>query len=169
MELDMLSEIKDGNVLRRIYLCPCGKNRIVEEQDYTPGHREVFVSIECPSCYKNHSIVYSETGLQWKIYHDYTTYYKNKEKMSGGIKMARRSPYSKVNKRNQIRADHVKGMGDVTFKGFQCLNPDCTEFIFIREDEIDEDFIVECPICGYLHESGGETKFYDYSMDVNDD
>ena len=83
--------------------------------------------------------------------------------------MARRSPYSKVNKTNQIRADHVKGMGDVVFKGFQCLNPDCTEFIFVREDEIGEDFSITCPACGYVHESGGETKFYDYSMDVNDE
>lgn len=83
--------------------------------------------------------------------------------------MARRSPYSKVNKTNQIRADHVKGMGDVVFKGFQCLNPNCTEFIFVREDEIGEDFSIECPSCGYVHESGGETKFYDYSMDVNDE
>lgn len=83
--------------------------------------------------------------------------------------MARRSPYSKVNKTNQIRAEHVKGMGDVVFKGFQCLNPECTEFIFVREDEIGEDFSIACPTCGYVHESGGETKFYDYSMDVNDD
>jgi len=54
--------------------------------------------------------------------------------------MPRRSPYSKVNKTNQVRAEHVKGMGDVVFKGFQCLNPDCQNFIFVREDEITEDF-----------------------------
>ena len=83
--------------------------------------------------------------------------------------MARRSPYSKVNKTNQIRADHVKGMGDVVFKGFQCLNPYCTEYIFERQDRIGEDFSIECPSCGYIHESGKETKFYDYSMDVNDE
>ena len=83
--------------------------------------------------------------------------------------MARRSPYSKVNKTNQIRAPHVKGMGDVVFKGFQCLNPNCTEFIFVREDELGNDFCISCPACGYIHESGGETKFYDYSMDVKND
>ncbi len=83
--------------------------------------------------------------------------------------MPRRSPYSKVNKTNQIRADHVNRMGDVVFKGFQCLNPFCKEYIFVREDEIGEDFCIICPACGYEHKLGGETKFYDYSMDVNDD
>jgi hypothetical protein len=43
--------------------------------------------------------------------------------------MARRRPYTKIKKTNQIRADHVKGMGDVVFKGFQCLNSKCQEFI----------------------------------------
>ena len=83
--------------------------------------------------------------------------------------MARRTTYSRVNKTNQIRADHVSGMGDVAFIGFQCLNPQCTEFFFVRKDEINEDFQIECPECGYIHESGGETKFYDYSMDVEDE
>lgn len=68
--------------------------------------------------------------------------------------MARRKAYSKVSKFNQIRADHVKGMGDVVFKGFQCLNPNCTEFIFVREDELDENFQIYCPNCNYLIENG---------------
>lgn len=83
--------------------------------------------------------------------------------------MARRSPYSKVNKENQIRAEHVKGQGDVVYRGFNCLNPDCKEFIFVKEDSITEDFSIVCPKCGYIHEAAGETKFYDYSMDVNDE
>lgn len=83
--------------------------------------------------------------------------------------MSRRKPYSKVTKTNQVRANHVKGMGDVVFKGFQCLNPECTNFIFVREDEIGENFSIVCPACGYAHEAGGETKFYDYSMDVKND
>ena len=33
--------------------------------------------------------------------------------------MPRRKPYTKVAKTNQIRAAHVRGMGDVVFKGFQ--------------------------------------------------
>lgn len=83
--------------------------------------------------------------------------------------MTRRSPYSRLTKTNQIRVAHVNGMGDVVFSGFQCLNPICTEYIFIRTDDIGQDFSIKCPKCGYMHESGGSTKFYDYSMDVNDD
>lgn len=83
--------------------------------------------------------------------------------------MSRRKPYSKVNKTNEIRAKHVKGMGDVVFKGFQCLNPDCTNYIFVREDSIGDDFQIKCPVCGYIHKSGGETVFYNYSLDVYDE
>ena len=68
--------------------------------------------------------------------------------------MPRRKSYSKVSKTNQIRAEHVKGMGDVVFRGFQCLNPNCTEYIFIREDELTEDFQINCPSCNYLIEAG---------------
>ena len=83
--------------------------------------------------------------------------------------MARRSPYSNLTKSNQIRSEHVKGMGDIVFKGFNCLNPDCKEFIFVQEDELPENFTISCPTCNYTHKSDGETKFYDYSMDVNDE
>lgn len=166
MPLKLLSEEKSGDIVRCKYLCPCGKGIISEEQDYTPGHRDTTVTIECADCRQHYTVSYRKNTTRWELYHDYTTYYHSS---AGGKKMARRSPYSKVNKTNQIRAEHVKGMGDVTFKGFQCLNPECTEFIFVREDEIGDDFSVICPTCGYVHESGGETKFYDYSMDVNDD
>lgn len=81
--------------------------------------------------------------------------------------MARRIPYSKVSKKGQIRAEHIKGMGDITFLGFQCLRSSCTEFIYVREDEIGEDFSIICPKCGYEICSGGETKFYDYDLIVN--
>lgn len=167
--MKLLSRIMNGTLIHYTYAYPCGRGTIEEYQDYTPGHRDTFVSIECCECQKHYSIDYGHSNTKWKIYHDYTTYYKTNSHNLGGTNMARRSPYSKVNKANQIRADHVKGMGDVVFKGFQCLNPNCTEFIFVREDEIGEDFSIECPACGYVHESGGETKFYDYSMDVNDD
>ena len=36
----------------------------------------------------------------------------------------RRKPYTKLKKTDRIRTDHVRGMGDVVFKGFQCLNID---------------------------------------------
>ena len=55
-------------------------------------------------------------------------------------------------------------MGDVVFKVFQCLNPDCQEFICIRKDEVSEFFEIPCPRCGMIHKYGDETKFYDYQL-----
>ena len=66
----------------------------------------------------------------------------------------RRKPYTKVVKTNQIRAEHVRGMGDVVFKGFQCLNSECKEFIFIRKNEIGSDFEIVCPSCEIVMLSG---------------
>lgn len=83
--------------------------------------------------------------------------------------MVRRKPYSSVTKKNQIRASHVQGMGDVVFKGFQCLNPECRQFITIREDSITRDFCMTCPSCGYEIAFGNKTKFFDYSMDVKNE
>ena len=48
--------------------------------------------------------------------------------------MARRQSYTRVVRSNFQNPDHVKGMGDRVFRGFQCLNKDCTNFIFVRED-----------------------------------
>ncbi|HPY64230.1 MAG TPA: hypothetical protein PL100_03035 [Bacillota bacterium] len=81
--------------------------------------------------------------------------------------MARRKPYSKLEKKNMIRADHVKGKGDILWKGFQCINPECTEFIFVPLTLFDvDDWLVTCPKCGQEIFSGGHTKFYDYQMKV---
>jgi len=79
--------------------------------------------------------------------------------------MTRRTPYTKVLKENQIREDHVKGMGDVLYKGFQCLNSSCKNFLFVRKDEIHEEFVIECPECHFILKSGDETKFYDYKLE----
>ena len=78
--------------------------------------------------------------------------------------MPRRKPYTKVVKTNQIRAEHVRGMGDVVFKGFQCLNSECQEFIFVRKDEIRDDFEFACPTCKTDMLSGDETQFYEYKL-----
>ena len=78
--------------------------------------------------------------------------------------MARRRPYTRVVKTNQIRVGHVRGMGDVVFKGFQCLNSECRKFIFIRKDEIGNDFEFTCPICETAIRSGDETLFYEYEL-----
>lgn len=76
MEVRLLSEYKDGNIIRRKYSCPCGRGVIDEEQDYTPGHRDAFVSIRCKHCREHYSIHYGNSHTKWKLYRDYTTYYK---------------------------------------------------------------------------------------------
>ena len=79
--------------------------------------------------------------------------------------MPRRKTYTKVVKTDQIRAEHVRGMGDVVFKGFQCLNSECMEFIFVRKDEIGDDFEIACPSCEIVMLSGDETRFYEYKLE----
>ena len=78
--------------------------------------------------------------------------------------MARRKPYTAVERENQVRPTHVRGMGDVVFKGFQCLSPECTAWITAREDEIPEDFEIRCPKCGFVHRSGEVVKFFDFKV-----
>ena len=78
--------------------------------------------------------------------------------------MPRRSPYTRVEKEGQNRPAHVESMGDVVFKGFQCLNHDCQRFIMVREDEIDPDFEIVCPACDFVHQAGGETEFFHYRL-----
>ena len=34
--------------------------------------------------------IYGKGGIGWKLYHDYTTYYKEKHSRLGGARMARR-------------------------------------------------------------------------------
>ena len=78
--------------------------------------------------------------------------------------MTRRKPYTKVERVNQIRPDYIKGMGDVIFKGFKCLNSECRQYIFIRKDELIEDIEITCPNCNYVMRNGEETKFFDYTL-----
>lgn len=78
--------------------------------------------------------------------------------------MPRREAYTKVSKTNQVRADHVKGMGDVVFKGFHCLNSECTEFLFVRKDELVDDYEFECPTCGMEIGADYDSKFYDFEL-----
>lgn len=82
--------------------------------------------------------------------------------------MARRKPYTSVTKDGQNRPSHVRGMGDVVFKGFQCLRDECQEFITIREDELGPDFKIQCDACRFVHRAGGETKFFDYRLTRKD-
>lgn len=78
--------------------------------------------------------------------------------------MARRATYTRVNRNNFSNPDHVKGKGDKTFRGFQCLNKDCQEFIFIQTEKIDPDFEFECNSCGFVHKAGETTTLYDYEL-----
>lgn len=81
--------------------------------------------------------------------------------------MSRRKIYSNLKKVGQYRPDHVDGQ--TLYKVFQCLYPDCTEIITVKKDDIDEDYSIVCPKCGYEHYSGGEQHLFDFSMDVNND
>lgn len=78
--------------------------------------------------------------------------------------MARRQPYTEVEKQNQVRPNHVQGMGDVVFKGFQCLSPECEEFVFVQKDDISEFFEIACPRCSHVHKYGDEASFYGYRL-----
>lgn len=78
--------------------------------------------------------------------------------------MARRQSYTQVKRRNFENPPHATGMGDRVFRGFQCLNKTCTNFIFVLESEIDDDFSVDCSACGYKHSAGETIKIYDYDL-----
>jgi len=60
-------------------------------------------------------------------------------------------------------------MGDVVFKGFQCLNAQCENHIFVRADEITEFFEITCPKCDLVHQYGQETVFFYYDLIYKDD
>lgn len=84
--------------------------------------------------------------------------------------MPRRATYTKVEKTDRVRAAHVRGMGDVAFRGFNCLDADCTNWIVVRDDEIGDVFEVECDACGFVHRSGEEVRFYNFTLrDVEGD
>lgn len=84
--------------------------------------------------------------------------------------MARRNAYTKVVRRTRLQADHVKGMGDVAFKGFQCLNVQCQNFLFVRNDAIGATFEIVCPHCQYIMRSGDTTALFDFDLlDLRDD
>ncbi len=78
--------------------------------------------------------------------------------------MARRTPYTKVNRRNFVQPDHVEGMGDKVFLGFQCLNKACTNFIFFPEDEYSPDFEIACPSCKFVMKAGEAVTLYEYDL-----
>jgi hypothetical protein len=59
-------------------------------------------------------------------------------------------------------------MGDVAFKGFQCLSPDCRQWIFVRVDSLTELFGIECEACGFDMHAGGVVKLCEYQLEEKD-
>lgn len=55
-------------------------------------------------------------------------------------------------------------MGDVVWRGFQCLNPHCINQLVVREDEIGGDFQIRCEACGFVHLAGEAEKLFDYEL-----
>lgn len=84
MNLKLLSSRKAGYVERNIYACPCGKGKIIEEQDYSPGHIDVMAFLQCQNCSKHYHIDFGTSEINWRLVHDYDTYYKNENNLSGG-------------------------------------------------------------------------------------
>jgi hypothetical protein len=78
--------------------------------------------------------------------------------------MARRAAYTKIKRNNFVQPDHVAGMGDRLFRGFQCLNKDCTNFLFVADEEIADDFSITCSVCTFTHTAGESVKLYDYEL-----
>lgn len=67
MKLEILSHSANSRCTTTNYACPCGNGFIEEEQDYTPGHRDCFVSLHCPYCHSKYHIAWSESGLRWEL------------------------------------------------------------------------------------------------------
>lgn len=78
--------------------------------------------------------------------------------------MARRKPYTKVEKHNQLRPHRVEGKSDVVYRRFECLNPECTHTLVALDDECTNHFSIACPKCDYLHFSGGFLHLFDYRL-----
>jgi hypothetical protein len=80
--------------------------------------------------------------------------------------MPRRESYIKVKRENFLSAPHVTGMGDRVFRGFQCLNKNCTNWILVREDQFGDwsDVEIVCEKCQYRHAAGESAILYDYTL-----
>lgn len=78
--------------------------------------------------------------------------------------MARRATYTKIKRKNFSNPPHVDGMGDRGFRGFQCLNKECTNFIFCLDADISDDFDIQCSMCGFQHQAGETTTLYEFDL-----
>ena len=84
-----------------------------------------------------------------------------------GGHVARRTPYSKVLKREQERPAHVQGQGDAVFKVLQCLAASCQAWIVVRRSEAGPGFRIQCEACEHELRDGEATRFFDYDLLVD--
>jgi hypothetical protein len=78
--------------------------------------------------------------------------------------MARRAPYTEVQKVGQIRPDRVINQGDVLYRRFECLSPNCNHVLVVQESDCGSGFSIKCPECGFLHFSGGTLELFNYTL-----
>jgi hypothetical protein len=78
--------------------------------------------------------------------------------------MARRQPYTKVERHGQLRPAHVRGQGDVLYRRFQCMSPICEGTLVARDDDCGDGFELVCPACGYRHYDGGSEIVFSYDV-----
>ncbi len=78
--------------------------------------------------------------------------------------MARRKAYTEVKKENDIRPNRAVGQGDVVYRRFECMSPDCTTVLTVPETDCGEEFAIACLVCGYLHFDGGSVQLFDYHL-----
>jgi hypothetical protein len=78
--------------------------------------------------------------------------------------MSRRAPYSKVEKVNQERPEHVRGQGDVVYRRMQCFSAACTATIVVPESDYGDGFSFQCDACGHVLEDGGQEEVFDYRL-----
>ena len=55
-------------------------------------------------------------------------------------------------------------MGDVVWRGFQCLNSTCTNQIIVKEDDLKDEFNIVCDRCGFAHRAGDAETIYNYEL-----
>lgn len=78
--------------------------------------------------------------------------------------MSRRQAYTRVERIDFNGSSKSKGKGDVTYRIFECLNPECSHFITIQVEKIPADFEYSCEKCGFIHKSGEVLNLYDYNL-----
>lgn len=56
-----------GDTERFVYECLCGKGKIIEEHDNTPGFRDHYVTLSCDECDKKYKLDTSQGVHAWEL------------------------------------------------------------------------------------------------------